>query len=209
VAAHEHPSGAEFAPAIGRNLRRLRKQRALSLERFAQFSGVSRAMLCQIELGKSSPTLNVLWKIARALDVPLSALIHAAPEDTAVVLRKSDAMLLPHAGAAATSRALFPFDDPGRVEFYELQVAPGALKAVPPHPPGRIANLVVSAGALVVEVVGRSHELEAGDCIQFAADLEHVYRNPGNSPAVAYFVVSHVRDRIGGEGVARGRGAVE
>ena len=192
----QHPSGAEIAPTIGKNLRRLRKERALSLERFAHVSGVSRAMLCQIELGKSSPTLNVLWKIARALDVALSALVRPAPEGAPVVMRRSGATLLPHAGATATSRALFPFDEPRRIEFYELQVAAGSHKTDLPHAAGAIENLVVSSGALVVEVAGRQHDLDTGDCIQFAADVEHVYRNPGSAAAVAYFVMSHVRDRI-------------
>src|SRR5580693_888365 len=66
---------ADLAPAVGANLRRLRTKRGLSLERLAKASGVSRAMLGQVELGQSTPTINVLWKIARALDVPFSALI--------------------------------------------------------------------------------------------------------------------------------------
>ena len=59
----------DLAPVVGGNLRRLRTRRGLSLERLAQISGVSRAMLGQIELGQSAPTINVLWKIARALDI--------------------------------------------------------------------------------------------------------------------------------------------
>src|SRR5689334_16779324 len=53
----------DLAPVVGANLRRLRVRRGLSLERLAQRSGVSRAMLSQIELGQSAPTINVLWKI--------------------------------------------------------------------------------------------------------------------------------------------------
>src|SRR5262245_30440000 len=68
-------SAADLAPVVGRNLRRLRVRRGLSLERLAQKSRVSRAMLGQIELGQSAPTINVLWKIARALGVTFSALI--------------------------------------------------------------------------------------------------------------------------------------
>src|SRR5579871_1235604 len=72
--AHAEGS-ADLAPVVGRNLRKLRTQRGLSLERLAKGSGVSRAMLGQIELGQSAPTINVLWKIARALGIPFSALI--------------------------------------------------------------------------------------------------------------------------------------
>jgi DNA-binding XRE family transcriptional regulator len=44
-----------FTAAVAANLRRLRVRRGLSLERLGQRSGVSRAMLGQIELGQSSP----------------------------------------------------------------------------------------------------------------------------------------------------------
>ena len=42
-------------------------------------------MLGQIELGKSTPTINVLWKIARALDVTFASLIQAQPTTGTVV----------------------------------------------------------------------------------------------------------------------------
>src|SRR5579862_6217666 len=70
----------DLTPEVGPNLRRMRVHRGLSLERLAHASGVSRAMLCQIELGQSAPTINVLWKIARALNVPFSALIRSNAE---------------------------------------------------------------------------------------------------------------------------------
>lgn len=65
----------DLTPIVGSNLRRLRLKRGLSLERLAKASGVSRAMLGQIELGQSTPTINVVWKIARALAVPFSTLL--------------------------------------------------------------------------------------------------------------------------------------
>src|SRR2546425_7373832 len=68
-------SSSDLTAAVGANLRRLRTRRGLSLERLAHASGVSRAMLSQIELGRSTPTLRTLWKIAYALNKPFSALI--------------------------------------------------------------------------------------------------------------------------------------
>ena len=68
IPGHEraHPAaGNDLTPVLGANLRRLRMRRGLSLEKLSQLSGVSRAMLGQIELGQSAPTVNVLWKIAR------------------------------------------------------------------------------------------------------------------------------------------------
>jgi transcriptional regulator with XRE-family HTH domain len=108
----------DLAPVVGANLRRLRTRRGLSLERLAQISGVSRAMLGQIELGQSAPTINVLWKIARALEVTFSALISARTQSGALVLRSQESKILTSKDRSFSSRALFPFDEPRRVEFY-------------------------------------------------------------------------------------------
>src|SRR5215475_11842708 len=80
-------ASADLAPIVGKNLKRLRSKRGLSLEKLAQASGVSRAMLGQVELGQSAPTINVLWKIARALGVPFSALISSTGSNGTLVLK--------------------------------------------------------------------------------------------------------------------------
>src|SRR5258707_15609453 len=93
VTSHPATESADLAPVVGSNLRRLRTRRGLSLERLAQISGVSRAMLGQIELGQSAPTINVLWKIARALEVTFSALISTRTQSGALVLRSSESKI--------------------------------------------------------------------------------------------------------------------
>src|ERR1700748_3406903 len=85
---------ADLTRIVGDNLNRLRSQRGLSFEKLAQLSGVSRAMLGQIELAQSAPTINVLWKIARGLGVTFSALISADSVPGPVVMRAVDAKLL-------------------------------------------------------------------------------------------------------------------
>ena len=188
------PETADLAPVVGGNLRRLRTRRGLSLERLAQISGVSRAMLGQIELGQSAPTINVLWKIARALEVTFSALISARTQSGALVLRASESKLLTSKDRSFTSRALFPFDEPRRVEFYELHLSGGASEVADPHPPGTSENLVVTAGTIEIDVAGETHKLETGDSILFEADTPHVYRNPGKVEGVMYLVMTYAEE---------------
>src|SRR3954471_15921372 len=104
----------DLTPVVGENLRRLRAQRGLSLEKLAQESGVSRAMLGQIELGQSAPTINVLWKIASALGVTFSALISTPTQGGAAVVRAAAARRITSGDGVFVSRALFPFDRPRR-----------------------------------------------------------------------------------------------
>lgn len=187
---------SDLAPVVGRNLRRLRTERGLSLEGLARKSGVSRAMLGQVELGQSAPTINVLWKIARAVDVPFSALITSTQASGAKVLRAAGAKRLTSGDGAFSSRALFPWDEPRRVEFYDLKLVAKGVEQAEPHPPGTVENLVVTRGSVEIETVTEKHRLDAGDAILFEADAAHVYRNVGTVEAVMYLVMTYA-EKVG------------
>lgn len=60
---------------LASTLKTLRRQREWSLSRLAEATGVSKAMLGQIERNESSPTVATLWKIATGLNVPFSTFI--------------------------------------------------------------------------------------------------------------------------------------
>jgi transcriptional regulator with XRE-family HTH domain len=128
----------EDLSAVGHNLRLLRSRRGYSLERLAQISGVSRAMLGQIELGRSAPTINLLWKVARALEIPLSALTGGPHSHGPAVLKAADSKVLISSSREFTSRALFPFDSQRRVEFYELRLSPKGLQKADAHATGTV-----------------------------------------------------------------------
>ncbi|NJM91167.1 MAG: helix-turn-helix domain-containing protein [Myxococcales bacterium] len=181
-------------PVVAQTCAGLRTRRGLSLEKLAQASGVSRAMLGQIELGQSAPTINVLWKIARCLEVTFSALISSRTQSGVLVLRSTDAKVLTSKDRSFASRALFPFDEPRRVEFYELRLSAGGIEHADGHAPGTSENLVVSVGTVEIEVGGEHHRLDAGDSILFEADSPHVYHNIGRSEAVMFLVMTYAQE---------------
>lgn len=190
-----HPQGSsDLAPIVGRNLKRLRSKAGLSLEKLSKASGVSRAMLGQVELGQSAPTINVLWKIARALGVPFSALISTQPTSGIRVLKAIEAKRLTSHDGRFQSRALFPYDGPRRVEFYELRLGKGGVEEAHPHPPGTTENLIVAKGVVEIEVAGETHPLDTGDAIVFEADKPHVYKNSGKEEAVMYLVMTYAEE---------------
>jgi quercetin dioxygenase-like cupin family protein len=148
-------------------------------------------MLGQVELGQSAPTINVLWKMARALDVPFSALITSSATSGAKVMRSEAAKRLMSSDGSFQSRALFPFDEPRRVEFYELKLSPKGVEKAEAHAPGTTENLVVAKGAVQIVAGAETHQLEQGDAILFEADQPHVYRNVGAGEAVLYLVMTY------------------
>ena len=68
-------SGIPDLPAVGVNVHKERRRQQLSLDALAAGSGVSKAMLSQIESGKVNPTVATMWKIAHALGVDFELLL--------------------------------------------------------------------------------------------------------------------------------------
>jgi transcriptional regulator with XRE-family HTH domain len=194
----EEPAGphGDLTPVVGKNLRRLRSERGLSLEKLSRASGVSRAMLGQIELGQSAPTINVAWKIASALGVPFSALLSERAVGGIHVLPAASSKLLTSHDGKFISRALFPFEERRRVEFYELTLLPGGVERAAPHNPGTTEDLVVAQGQVEIEVEGRREVLGRGDAIVFEADVPHVYRNLSAGESILYLVMTYA-DLVG------------
>jgi len=182
---------ADLTLVIGENLRRFRGQKDLSLEKLARTARVSRAMLGQIELGKSAPTITILTRIAAALDLPVTAFLTRQPAPRVTVLPLTDSQLLHTGGGDLISRALFPFSRERKVEFYELRLAEGCDYRSEAHAPATTENLVVSAGHIEIEVGEERFRLGSGDAIFFAADVIHSYRNVGTEPATAYLVMTY------------------
>lgn len=193
----ERNASQQLADTIGRNLRRLRIRQGYSLERLAQVSGVSRGMLGQIELGKSVPTISLLWKVARALDVPFSAFNVDVEPMTSVELRARDAKILTSHDGSFTSRSLFPYDGARKVEFYELELAAHSEERADPHALGTTENLIVSHGEAVIVINGETHVLKEKDAILFQADVPHIYRNASDAKAVMYLVMNYTDPVVG------------
>jgi transcriptional regulator with XRE-family HTH domain len=59
-------------PAVGRQVRRWRGERGLTLARVAEATGLNVGYLSQIENDKASPSLSCLSALASALDVPIA-----------------------------------------------------------------------------------------------------------------------------------------
>ena len=177
---------------VGKNLRRLRIRQGYSLERLAKHSGVSRAMLGQIETGKSAPTIGLLWKVATALGVPFASLTAADDARDTVLLRRAKAKLLSSNQGRFTSRALFPFDGERHVEFYELRLSPLHHEEAEAHAPGTRENIVVAKGVVEIAAGGqRPVTLSEGDAILFHADVRHSYRNLGTEDAILFLVMTY------------------
>lgn len=71
----------DLGKIIAFNLNKLRTERSLTLGQLAKLSGISKAILSDIEKGGSNPTINTIWKIANGLNVPYTRLMEVKEPD--------------------------------------------------------------------------------------------------------------------------------
>lgn len=190
---HVESVATKLSIIVGENLRHLRRKSGLSLEQLAAKSGVSRAMLGQIETGKSAPTINLLGRIAEALKVSVPSLISNPASGGTVIVPRDRATVLASSSGGFTCRALFPWGDPQSIEIYEVTIVAHHSEDVAAYEPGAKKALVVLAGEIKVTVAEDSPaHLSEGDSIIFNADSPHTFHNPGDKDAKAFLVVAPV-----------------
>ncbi|WP_460274867.1 helix-turn-helix domain-containing protein [Celeribacter sp. ULVN23_4] len=177
------------------HLKSVRTAAGLSLAQTAEVTGVSKAMLGQIERGESSPTLATLWKIAKGFHLPLTAFI----EDT-VQTTGSYAPAQPHPkklGANIGYQTVFPFDPVFGSETFLMTLEPGQSHVSQPHDRGVVEDVFVTTGEMELLHDGAWRVLRAGDGLRFPADQPHGYRNQGDTIAQFHNTIHYPRSAQG------------
>ncbi|MDW5375323.1 helix-turn-helix domain-containing protein [Halomonas sp. HP20-15] len=188
---------------IPATLRALRQSRGWSLDRCAQATAVSKAMLGQIERGESSPTVATLWKLASGFGVSFSAFfveaahgeaVSSAAEPSQDAPRTADAGTVDWQDAAGMALSvLVPFEAALGCEMFLVTLAPGAASDSAPHAAGTIEHVIALDAGVEVEVEGQWHRLAAGQTLRFAADRAHAYRNRRAQPVRFHDLVHYPR----------------
>jgi transcriptional regulator with XRE-family HTH domain len=179
---------------LGPRIRALREAMDLSLRDLAERSGVSAPMLSQVERGETSPTLQVATRIARGLDLRLSQLLRLDEDGAVTIVRAGERRTGPRARTGHAYEILTPPLPGQRAELSRHTLAGGAVTGgpgdPPMHEPGSRETALVESGTVVLHCDGARHELAAGDCVTFDADLPHHFENPGEQAAVLLALVS-------------------
>lgn len=161
---------------VANNLKRIREEMKLSLDKTAEITGVSKAMLRQIETGESSPTINTVWKIATGLKIPYASIINIPQPDTFLV-SKTD--IVPQAEDDGRYRvySVFPSEDGRRFEIYTVELEKGCSFYSNSHGEKTQEFITVYEGILTLRVGEEEYTVEKGNSIKFRADRLHSYHN--------------------------------
>jgi transcriptional regulator with XRE-family HTH domain len=176
----EAPSDPSQPRLIGREIRALRKARAITLAQLAAASGLSIGYLSLLERDRSTPSIKALYAVSRALGVTISWFFEARDvpeEERDLVVRRARRRRLDYS-AGVVDELLSP-NLTGALELLSCRIPPGASSGEEPYTHSGEEAGVVLRGRLELWVDGRFLTLEAGDSFGFQSALPHRYRNPG------------------------------
>lgn len=180
---------------LAANLRRLREGRSASQQQVSQQAGIPRATWASLESGTANPTLEVLTRVANALQVSIEELI--GPPRRACRLFAAEE-IPERRRQGARLRPLLP-ERIGGLEIARMVLEPGGSLAGLPHTAGTREYLTCEEGRIELVASGERWELDAGQVLVFRGDQKHSYRNlDARKPARAISVVCFARGTEGG-----------
>ncbi|CDG20271.1 Uncharacterized HTH-type transcriptional regulator ydcN [Xenorhabdus poinarii G6] len=183
---------SDITPKIAEKFKSLRASRGLSLSQAAKLTGVSKAMLGQIERAQSSPTISTLWKIATGFNIAFSTFLEGATPQPQPILHQFNALpVFEQNNSGMRVTPLIPFDDELFIDLFKIELIPGASSESSPHESGVIEHIIVLSGVLDLRLNDTWHKISSGESLRFHADCHHAYANSGDDIVVIHNLIHY------------------
>jgi XRE family transcriptional regulator, regulator of sulfur utilization len=162
--------------AVSGNLQKWRVRRRMSVSALARAAGVSKSTVSELERHSGNPSLDTLWALARALEIPLGFLFtdHGADGGIRVVRAGDGSVAFEEDGYV--SHLLAGWEVDGEIEFYATTIDSDARHDSESHGTSVIEHTLVVDGRVEIGIGGETLELGPGDLVSFPAAQPHHYR---------------------------------
>lgn len=190
ASAGENLPVAAMLNEVGNQVRSIRKEAGLTLERLSELSGLSTGIVSQVERGLANPSFATLVQLAHGLGIPVGRLFQVQDQRRSPVVRKAERRRLDGHGIedAGSRYELLTPDLNGALEVTWVETPPGYdTSSTPYRHNGEEFGLILS-GRKDVYLDGVRYELGAGDSIRYLSTTPHWYVNPGDETCTAIWV---------------------
>ncbi len=184
---------------IGDIIKEIRKDKQMTLKILSEESGVSKAMLSQIESAKVNPTISTVWKIATGLDVEITELTRVVSVKTRnFTLTKSSEIIIvdpPKGEEGVHIKDLTSLDMVEDIEFFLMTFKKGTKIFSEPHFIGTEEFITLLEGTIKVTAGENVIQMNKGDFLSYHSDIEHLIENTGEDNAVVHMVVQYKKKK--------------
>jgi len=171
---------------LGRRIKQERLRRGLTLKDIEAKVGISATHLSEVERGKSSPTVGVLEKIARALGTRSALLIDAASGLPVSHTRPGHRRVVFNEHVTVRTESLSMSFPGAEISILLKTYAAGVAPLGPQHAHEGEEFVHVLQGRLDVRVGDEDYKLDPGDSLHFKSTRPHAYRNGGDVECVVF-----------------------
>lgn len=169
---------------LGLRIRKARKDRNFILKDLEARAGVSATHLSEIERGLTSPSIQVLAKIARALGRPAKFFLETNWLDNVARVSMENRTAPVQVGEGTLAQSLTAGIAGHRLGMILLRLEPGTQNEVEEGAHEGDEAVLVLSGSITVVLDGREIRLESSDSLHYSCNQPHVIRN-ASSVAVA------------------------
>ncbi len=176
---------------IGKRIRSVRLQRAMSLQELASRTNLSKSLLSKIENGKVSSPVSTLFVIAKVLNTKITYFFSDRDENLPIILvRKNERRQFHRVGAqfGYTYETLGYKRKEKLMEPFILYMDKKTAKDITFSHPGE-EILFMLEGIWEFKHGDQKLILRKGDCIYFDANIPHSGKPIGNKPVKAFMVI--------------------
>lgn len=173
---------------VGAVLRKLRKERQLSLEELSKLTNVSKLTLGNIERGETNPTLGMLWKISKGLSIPLMTLF--ATENEVNLSRSGEGLRISGDQKSWMIEPIFQ-NTSNEIEMYRAYLQKNSSYHPEKHHWNTTEIVTVMSGEVEIVINEESYTLSSYDSISFRADGMHSYSNNSNDVVVLHISLKY------------------
>lgn len=178
---------------FGVKIRHLRKERGLSLKDLSGMSGLSIALISQVERGLNTPSMRSIRLLAAALGVTVQSLfseVEEVPDSaTDVVVHSANRRVL-NLGRIGTFMELLTPKGFQELQVFHSYIDPGAGSGPEYDSHAGSECGVILAGRLDLWLGERKMRLVAGDSFSFQSEVPHRYENPGKTMTQVIWIVT-------------------
>ncbi len=178
---------ARTSERLSARLRQARQMRGMTLKVLADGAGCSESLLSKIENGKAYPSLPMLNRLVKALDMSMGWMFDDRDGKAPIIFRAGHRAAAPTSDQAITLERVIPDAEGHTLRCTIVHVEAGAASDGDQQHAGEEAGYLLS-GQIELLVDGRPHRLNAGDAFAFRADQPHSFRNTGSSRASVFWV---------------------
>jgi len=165
---------------VGEKIKKLREEKGISLQEFAQRTGFSSAILSQIENHMVSPPLGTLIAVAKALDVEIGCFFEDVREAPFTIVRHDQRKNISRVASKmgkkyGYSYESLAFDMKGRhMEPFLVTLEPVTVKDGRTYAHEGEEFIFVLEGRMQVQLGDHTDILEPGDSIYFNSMIPHL-----------------------------------